>query len=109
MYYDEFNRSCKAAWLKLTGLRDSRGGSFRHFGLALTLGAVFHATLESGDLRVAGILSVTGVVFALSGTLKEKKHGLTTDTSIDNSGIQRWQRINTGRIIDTASGEQKET
>ena len=46
----------------------------RHFGLALTLGAVFHATLENGDLGVAGILSITGVVFALSGTLKEKTH-----------------------------------
>ena len=27
MHYDESNRSCKAAWLKLTGLRNSRGGS----------------------------------------------------------------------------------
>ena len=46
----------------------------RHFGLALTLGAVFHVTLNSGDLLGAGILSITGVVFALSGTLKEKTH-----------------------------------
>ena len=44
----------------------------RHFGLALTLGAVFHGTLESGDLIVSGLLSIIGVVFALSGTLKEK-------------------------------------
>ena len=54
--------------------KDQIQALFRHFGLALTLGAVFHATLESGDLRMTGILSVTGVVFALSGTLKEKKH-----------------------------------
>ncbi len=31
MYYDdENNRSCKAACLKLTSLRETRGGSYRH-------------------------------------------------------------------------------
>ena len=54
--------------------KDQIQALFRHFGLALTLGAVFHAALDSGDLRVAGILSVTGLVFAGFGTLKEKKH-----------------------------------
>ena len=47
---------------------------FRHFGLALTLGAVFHATLENDDVILAVILCLTGVVFAGIGTLKENKH-----------------------------------
>ena len=46
---------------------------FRNFGLALTLGGLLYGALEDGDLRVTSVLCLTGIVFALLGSVKEKK------------------------------------